>query len=117
MKLRLPALVSIDKRLNGNIIKQLISPDFFLDGEIEDYKKQPSKGYFVIPNDLTSPILVMTDGAQLPEEFEYALRVRLININKREALTDISFGKWVQHPNLNKVPKEPIDFTRQLRKV
>ncbi len=118
MKFWLPALTGIKKRLDDNLIEQLVSPGFFIEAEAKPYAKVPDKkGYLIVPQDGEAPILVIQPGVAFSEKFNYVLRAKVGETSVEALQNALASGKWEQHPSLKKIPKEPVDFASEIAKI
>lgn len=119
IKIQLPAIFAIDKRLDKNSIQQLIQPKSELDVVAKHYQKNRVKGYVLTPTDDSKErIFAIYNQAKPPEEFNKVLRIKpddLVEDNSESV--DLSGCKWIQHPDLTEVPEEPINYEKRLIEV
>ena len=101
MRLKLPQLALIDKKVHSNIIIQVGIPVKTVDGTIEAFQYKLSRGY-IFRNESGS-LVILHKGNVTPDEYELVLKCKEDFFNEAEdnAEIDLTNSKWVKHPLLD----------------
>lgn len=118
MLLKLPPILAIEQRIDRNPIKQLIQPSYSVEVTVEPYQGQ-QEGCLLTPADNNGePFLAVTNEFQFPEEYDKVLRVNSLKpLKEGNESSDISTGEWLRHPNLSKIPQDPINYPERIEEI
>jgi superfamily II DNA or RNA helicase len=96
----LPALLRTDTVENSNTIQQLTVPPWSGKAVLKEFSQSRMRGYTITPEDGSSAVLLLTNGAQPSPEWTHVLRQRGVQINM-QAVTPVDFSeaKWINHPS------------------
>jgi len=110
MGVNLPALLAIDYRENGNVIRQLLVPSRQYDAEVHACKEGRCRGFTIKPPDGEPSVLFITTNAQPPADWDHIVRLRGLDVDPAAQDVDLSNGQWVTHPSQVEVPRLLADF-------
>lgn len=100
MKIKLPPVFSIDVRLNGNRIRQLLAPETTIDGTAATYTGTRFSATVLLPGGGTPGEILVTDKkVKVPDSFSYAIDVGAA-IDSASQHIDFSSGTWLKHPSM-----------------
>src|SRR5581483_4683201 len=95
----LPALFRIDWTANTNTIRQVTVPSWRGTATVQDFSQSRMRGYTVTPSDGSSPVLLLTNGAQGSAEWTHVVRMRNAQLDFVNAVSvDLSEANWIRHP-------------------
>lgn len=112
-RLSLPPVFAVRETQRGNIIQQLLVPGNSIAGIEEAYETNRVKGILFSPQEESiPPILIMSNRAKPPSEFDYVLRRA-----QRSNIQTYFEYRWVRHPGFAKVSHVPTDYEQQIQYV
>ena len=119
IEMELPPIFAINEKFRGNSIIQILLPQRFTRGIIQDYKKGRIRGYIFTPeDDRDNPILIITNSSQPPENENLCIRMKDKIANTTSILSlNTSKAQWIRHPFLVNIPEDPIDYSSQIDNV
>jgi len=113
-----PGIYALDERYNGNMVQQLIQPGYSSEVALETYIDRQIKRYVITPTDKNiGKVLVIFKDAQPPEGFDKVLLLSSEDLKKSVTRIDATQAKWIKHPSLLMIPKDPIDYNRRIKDV
>lgn len=100
MRIKIPPVFSVDVRIKGNSIRQLLAPVTAIEGTAAKYTGARFSGTIILPAGGTpSEILVINRKVKVPSNFTYAIDAGAAFDSTTQEI-DWSFGSWLKHPNM-----------------
>jgi len=115
MKVKLPRLLAIDERFDGNTIQQLLLPACVIEATVADYSGPRLEATMIVPVEgEEQEILLLEKQRNAPDRFARVIRYQE-RIDKASPEADLSRGIWLTHPQLAR--GAPMDYAREVERA
>jgi len=98
MKVRLPRLYAVNKKVEKNWIRQIACLELEAEGDVVRFVTQGIEGFRVSVESLVEPIWVLRDAPRIMPAPSEAAVLKCSAMLTDDGLLDACNGSWLQHP-------------------